>query len=242
MNARGFFDSQLSEWSLRLGSEEVARLMGYARALADYEKANVIGTRDFDRILLDHVLDSLSCLLFDPVAGAERLIDVGSGGGLPGMPLKITRPQMDVSLLESTGKKAHFLKETSDTLGLGEISIINGRVEEVAHTVDHRSAYNVATARAVARLSVVAEYCVPLVGAGGHVISMKGPLHPGELEEGKRAARELGATLLDTVRVPVLPELGDKERWLVILKKVRRTPGKYPRRVGTPARNPLGKG
>jgi 16S rRNA (guanine527-N7)-methyltransferase len=104
----------------------------------------------------------------------------------------------------------------------------------------HRSTYDVVTSRAVARLSVVAEYCVPLLKVGGSAISMKGPLNPDELSEGGRAAEALGARVAEIIRVPMLPEIGEKERNLVILEKVRQTPAQYPRRSGTAAKKPLG--
>lgn len=225
---------------LRLDDEWLARLEAYARLLAGYEEANVIGTRDFGRILLDHVLDSLSCYLFRPVADAGRLADVGSGGGLPGIPIKICVPGMGLTLIESTGKKARFLRRVVDELPLTGTEVVGGRVEDASRKVEHRGMYDVATARAVARLSVLAEYCVPLLKVGGCVVSMKGRLPDEELSEGERAAEKLGAKVSEHIRVPHLPEVGEKERRLVVIQKVRETPGKYPRNVGVPAKKPLG--
>jgi 16S rRNA (guanine527-N7)-methyltransferase len=125
-------------------------------------------------------------------------------------------------------------------LSLEGVRVENARVEEVARTEAHRGVYDVATARAVARLSVVAEYCVPLVRVGGCVISMKGRLEDEEVAEGERAAEKLGARFSQLIRVPRLPELEKKERCLVILEKVAETPGEYPRNVGVPAKRPLG--
>jgi 16S rRNA (guanine527-N7)-methyltransferase len=231
---------QAAAWGLRLDDEWLARLDAYARLLAGYEEANVIGTRDFGRILLDHVLDSLSCYLFRPVADAGRLADVGSGGGLPGIPIKICVPGMGLTLIESTGKKARFLRRVVDELPLTGTEVVGGRVEDASRKVEHRGMYDVATARAVARLSVLAEYCVPLLKVGGWVVSMKGRLPDEELSEGERAAEKLGAKVSGQIRVPHLPEVGEKERRLVVIQKVRETPGKYPRNVGVPAKKPLG--
>lgn len=231
---------QAAAWGLRLDDEWLARLEAYARLLAGYEEANVIGTRDFGRILLDHVLDSLSCYLFRPVADAGRLADVGSGGGLPGIPIKICVPGMGLTLIESTGKKARFLRRVVDELPLTGTEVVGGRVEDASRKVEHRGMYDVATARAVARLSVLAEYCVPLLKVGGWVVSMKGRLPDEELSEGDRAAEKLGAKVSEHIRVPHLPEVGEKERRLVVIQKVRETPGKYPRNVGVPAKKPLG--
>ena len=117
---------------------------------------------------------------------------------------------------------------------------MNARGEQASRAEEHRGPYDIATARAVARLSVVAEFCVPLLRVGGHVISMKGRLGDEELSQGEKAAEELGAKVSTLMRVPRLPETGEKERYLVILEKVEDTPAKYPRKVGVPAKKPLG--
>jgi 16S rRNA (guanine527-N7)-methyltransferase len=231
---------QAAAWGLRLGHERRARLQEYAGLLAHYDRANVIGTRDLDRILLDHVLDSLSCFLHEPLFRARRLADVGSGGGLPGIPIKILRADLAATLVESTGKKARFLQHAVDDLSLKGVVVANQRVEELGRTRTHRGAYDVVTCRAVARLSVVAEYCVPLLEVGGSALAMKGRLEPEELAEGDRALDALGARVAETTRVPLLPDVGEKERYLVILEKIRETPSRHPRRPGLVAKRPLG--
>ena len=220
---------------------QLGKLSIYARLLAGYDRANVIGTRDFDSILLDHVLDSLSCFLHRPLFRAGKLADVGSGGGLPGIPIGIARPELPMTLVESTGKKAAFLRHAVDGLGLRGVRVANVRVENLGRAREHRGAYDVVTARAVARLSVVAEYCVPLLQVGGGAIVMKSRLEPEELSEGRVAAGTLGAQVAGVVPVPLLPEVGDKERNLVIVEKTGRTPREYPRRPGMAAKKPLGR-
>jgi 16S rRNA (guanine527-N7)-methyltransferase len=240
MDALELLDRQASEWGLSLGSRRLARLEAFARALSDHEEANVIGTRALPGILLDHILDSISCFLFRPLGTARRLVDVGSGGGLPGIPIKIVAPELEATLVESTAKKVHFLRRVVETLSLEGATVANARVEEIARTEVHRGVYDIATARAVARLPVVAEYCVPLLKVGGYVISMKGRPDDDEIAEGERAAEKLGARVSTLIRVSRLPELEAKERCLVILEKVEETPRKYPRKVGVPAKKPLG--
>jgi 16S rRNA (guanine527-N7)-methyltransferase len=225
---------------LSLTPAALARLERYARFLSGYEEANVIGTRELRGIILDHILDSLSCFLFEPLRVARRLADVGSGGGLPGVPLKIVEPGLRVTLMESTAKKARFLRRAAEDLSLEDVEVTNGRVEEIARKDEHRGVYDVATARAVARLSVVAEYCIPLLRVGGYVVSMKGRLEEEEISEGERAAERLGARVSEVIPVPLLPEIEKKERHLVILNKVEDTPAKYPRNVGVPTKKPLG--
>lgn len=217
-------------------------MLEYACLLASYDKANVIGTKDLDQIILSHVLDSLSCFLYEPLFHQGRIADVGSGGGLPGIPIKIMKPDLTTTLVESTGKKARFLQYVVDALSLDGIEVANSRAEDIARMRAHRGTYDVATSRAVARLSVVAEYSVPLLKVGGCAISMKSRLEPEELSEGGRAVEALGARVAEIIRVPMLPEIGEKERNLVILEKTRETPAQYPRRSGTAAKKPLGAG
>jgi 16S rRNA (guanine527-N7)-methyltransferase len=231
---------QAVAWGLPLDRARVARLETFARLLSGYEEANIIGTRAMRAILLDHILDSLSCFLFEPLGVARRLVDVGSGGGLPGVPIKIVAPKLEVTLVESIAKKTRFLRRAVETLSLEGATVSNARVEEIARTEAHRGAYHIATARALARLSVVAEYCVPLLKVGGCVISMKGRLDNDELSEGERAAEKLGARVSALIQVPHLPGIERKERCLVILQKVEGTPEEYPRNVGVPAKRPLG--
>jgi 16S rRNA (guanine527-N7)-methyltransferase len=240
MGALGLMEVQAAAWGLCLGDERRGHLEQYAGLLARYDRANVIGTRDVDRILVDHVLDSLSCFLHEPLFRAGRLADVGSGGGLPGIPIEIVRPGLPATLVESTGKKAGFLRHAVGELSLRGVEVANARVEDLGRAPAHRGAYDVVTCRAVARLSVVAEYCVPLLNTGGFVIAMKGRLDSEELAEGRGALEALGAEVGEIARVPMLPEVGEKERNLVILEKTRETPARYPRRAGVAAKRPLG--
>ena len=156
------------------------------------------------------------------------------------MPLKIVEPRLRITLVESTAKKARFLRRVAEDLQREGVEVTNARVEEIARRDEHRGVYDVVTARAVARLPVVAEYCVPLLGVGGYAISMKGRLEDKEIAEGKRAAERLGARVSDLIPVPRLPEIGEKERCLVIFEKTEETPAEYPRNVGVPAKKPLG--
>ena len=223
-----------------MSSGEIEALGSFAEVLAGYERANVIGTRDLDRVLLDHVLDSLSCLLFKPARDALEVADVGSGGGLPGVPLGIALPRASITLFESTGKKVDFLESAVRRLRLDNIVAVKTRVEDAGRERGHRAGYDLCTARAVARLSVVAEYCLPLVKVGGCVISMKGDPESREVEEGRKAAESLGGRVKDVIKVPFLREIGERERRLIVLEKVSPTPEKYPRKPGTPVKSPLG--
>lgn len=221
------------------GAEDL--LHDYSRLLSSYDRANVIGTRDPDRVLLDHVLDSLSCLLYPPAAKTFKLADVGSGGGLPGIPLAIALSDASFTLFEATGKKATFLRNAVESLDLAGTEIVNARVEQAAHDPRLRASHEICTVRAVARLSVLAEYCLPLLSVGGRMVAMKGDVSDEEYGEGERAASLLGGRVLQTVEVPLLPEMEQKTRRLVVLEKMAETPDIYPRRVGLPVRSPLGR-
>jgi 16S rRNA (guanine527-N7)-methyltransferase len=240
MKVSDSFERQLAEWGLGLGVEAKTVLIAYAELLSQYERANVIGTKDFGEILRRHVLDSLSCLLFTPLKNARNVGDIGSGGGLPGIPLAVTLPDAQVTLIESTGKKAEFLRYAVEELGLANVEVVNARIEESARDDDHRGRYEVCTARALARLSVVAEYSLPLLRRGGHVVAMKGRVDAYERTEGERALETLGGRVSEEIQVHYLPDVEQGERRLVLLEKSEETPGVYPRRTGTPARNPLG--
>jgi 16S rRNA (guanine527-N7)-methyltransferase len=242
MRSFELLEAQAAEWGVPLDDEGLDLLLRYARLLASYDRANVIGTRDLDRIVLDHVLDSLSCFLHEPLLEAGRLADVGSGGGLPAIPISIVRRDMATTLIESTGKKAHFLRHAADQLALEGVEIANARVEDIGRVQEHRGAYDVVTSRAVAQLSVVAEYCLPLLRIGGQAVAMKGRLGREEVEEGGKAVGVLGAQIAGVLPVGMLPEVGQKERNLVIIQKVAETPTRYPRRSGMVAKRPLGVG
>jgi 16S rRNA (guanine527-N7)-methyltransferase len=240
MKSLGLLEKQATAWGIRLDRGQRDLLLRYAYLLAMYEGANVIGTRDPDRIVLDHILDSLSCFLHEPLAQAGRLADVGSGAGLPGIPINLVRRELQTTLVESIGKKARFLRSVVDDLSMETVEIENTRAEDLGRAKQHRGVYRVATTRAVASLPVVAEYCVPLLALGGCAIAMKGRLDAQELSEGRRAVAELGAEVREAKPVTMIPGVEDKERNLVIVEKVRETPARYPRRPGMAAKMPLG--
>jgi len=240
MSALEVFEGQLSEWGLDISDGSKKLLLAYARILSGYEKANVIGTRDLEQILNRHILDSLSCLLFAPLRMAQRVADIGSGGGLPGIPLAVLLPDAEITLFESVGKKAAFLRYVSDELDLTNVRVVNMRVEESAREEEHRGAYDVCTVRALARLSVVAEYSLPLLRKGGHLLAMKARVDANEQAEGERASVELGGRVHGEILVHHTPGVEQKDRRLVIMEKIADTPDAYPRRTGTPARHPLG--
>jgi 16S rRNA (guanine527-N7)-methyltransferase len=230
---------QCSQWGIALEPSQLALLSTYADLLATYQLANVIGTKDKETIVLQHVLDSLSCLTAGLMPEKYSLVDVGTGAGLPGIPLAIVRPQHRLTLLEATEKKVRFLQYARAQLGLSNLEILHARAEETGRESRYRDAFDLAAARAVASLAVVVEYCAPLVRPGGHLLAMKGRLGEEELSAGAVAAHKLGAQLREVRDVNYSAQLPLKERQLVLFDKVRDTPGTFPRRVGLAKRRPL---
>ncbi len=179
-----------------------------------------------------HVLDSLSLLPMVMSSGATSLIDIGSGGGAPGTPLAIVCPELRVGLVETTGKKARFLEETAQTLGLENIEVFNDRAERLAALGEpQREAWDVVTARALGRLPVLLELTIPFAKVGGHVLAIKGEQAAAEIEESRGALHRLHSTVVETVRTTT--------GTVVVIEKPRATPKRYPRGVGEPARSPL---
>lgn len=232
--------AQSSAWGFEMSADHVSLLVDFCSLLDSYEESNVIGAKTFDAIVADHVLDSMSCVLFKSLKDAESLVDVGSGGGLPGIPLGIAMEDLRTTLIEATAKKVKFLNGAVSQLGRPNMQIVNARAEDAGNSPEFRGRYDVATARALAPLDVLAEYCLPLVRVGGHVIAMKGRIEKEEIDRGKVAGKSLGAEIMDVIPVSRLPEYEQKQRHLVVFEKIARTPAKYPRRVGLPAKNPLG--
>jgi len=232
--------AQAEAWNVGVTPLEVRILEAYTELLVSYEKANVIGTRNRSAILLEHVLDSLSCLTSPVFEPSSKVLDVGSGGGLPGLVLAIVRPDLSVTLLEATTKKVSFLTTAIETLSLHNVSLLHGRAEDLGRERGLRESFDIVTARAVASLPVLLEYCAPFSRVGGYVVAMKGRLSQEEAIAGEAAAKRLGLGNFDSQRVTFLKGLAQKERRLAILRKETRTPSGYPRRVGLPKKRPLG--
>lgn len=223
----------LAAQGIELEAGDAERLRGYLRALLEAnERFNLTAVTDPGEAWVRHVQDSLSLVPFLASAGAKAAIDVGSGGGLPGMPLAIAMPDVSFTLLEATGKKAAFLEETARTLGCANVRVANERAEAAGQDHHaHRAMYDVAVSRAVGRLNVLAELTVPFVREGGTVLCIKGAQAPEEVAEAKQALYRLHAQVVELVRTPT--------GTVVVIEKVRATPRSYPRSPGEPKRRPL---
>lgn len=201
------------------------------------EKFNLTAITDEREVAIKHFLDSLTCKAAVIPNKSFSAVDIGTGAGFPGLPLKIYRPDIKLTLVESLEKRVNFLKEVVEALGLKETSVIHARAEDFCKDKEHREQYDFAVARAVAGLPVLAEYCLPAVKVGGIFVAMKGPKVAEETKAAKSAVSILGGAL-ETVINLRLP-LGGDERNLIIIRKVGPTPANYPRRAGMPQKKPL---
>ena len=223
---------------IHLTGRQVMALITYERELLDWnQKFNLTAIRDAESIRTKHFLDSFSCVLAWGANPPHRLIDVGTGAGFPGLPLKILYPGMKLTLVESVGKKAMFCEHMVRMLGLENVEVIKGRAEETGQSPAHREKYDWAVARAVANMNVLSEYLLPLVKVGGTMIAQKSENGPAEAQSAEKAMKLLGGKLKQVVPVN-LPGVAD-DRYLVLVDKSAATPPRYPRKAGMPAKQPL---
>ncbi len=231
----------VQDLKIRLTSEQLDALTLYQRELVAWNaRFNLTAITDEAGIQVRHFLDSFSCLRALDAGeqfSGKTVIDVGTGAGFPGIPLKILCAGMHLTLLEATAKKVDFLKHIVTQLALDNVTIIHGRAEELGQIREHRQRYDWAVARAVAEMPILAEYLLPLVKVGGRALAQKGEGAPAEVQRGEWAITQLGGRVrrLAPIELRGLAET----RYLVVLDKVAATPDKYPRRAGIPNKRPL---
>lgn len=199
------------------------------------EKINLTAITDEEGILVKHFFDS--CSISEFVDNNSKIIDVGTGAGFPGLPLKIVNDTLNLTLVDSLNKRINFLNEVKNKLGLKNVETVHGRAEDVGIDKKYREKYDFAVSRAVAELRILVEYLLPLVKVGGKVIAMKGPNIDEEVENAKRAVKLLGGEIerIESFRLGNT----DNERTVIIIKKIKNTESKYPRKAGIPRKNPL---
>jgi len=225
-------------FGIHLTGRQVLALMNYERELLDWnQKFNLTAIRDAEGIRTKHFLDSFSCVLAWKGNPPSRLVDVGTGAGFPGLVLKILYPAMRLTLVESVGKKVKFCLHIADGMKMEGVEVLTARAEEVGQMAAHREQYDWAVARAVADLPVLAEYLLPMLQVGGHMLAQKGVSGPVEVHKSEQALKMLGGQMRQLIPV-TLPGVAD-ERYLVVIEKVAATPRQYPRKSGIPAKKPL---
>lgn len=228
----------LREYGIELNDNQQAQFFRYFELLVEWnQKMNLTAITDEPSVYLKHFFDSISMAFFIDLKGQKTICDVGAGAGFPSLPLKICFPQLEVTIVDSLNKRISFLENLAEELKLEKVTFIHSRAEDFGQNKKYREQFDIVTARAVARLSVLSELCVPLVKKGGSFISMKGAAATEELNDAKIAITTLGAKLKEQHSF-VLP-IENSERTVFIFTKVKNTPGKYPRKPGIPNKTPI---
>ena len=233
------FERLLTEYSntidIKISKKEIDLLYRYMNLLLDWNnKINLTAITKEEDIILKHFIDSIS--INEYLKEKNKIMDIGTGAGFPGIPLKIINPNMEFILVDSLNKRINFLEEVAKELCLEKIQLIHSRVEDLAKNMNYREKADAEESRAVANLRVLVEYMLPFVKKEGICICMKGPNIEEEIEEGKKAIEILGGKI-EKIENILLP--GNLERNLIIIKKIKNTPEKYPRKAGMPAKQPL---
>ena len=238
MNEQQFQQYAERQLNISLTEHELNQFAKYYEELIAWnEKMNLTAITEKQDVYEKHFYDSLSAQLAVSFHDFKTLCDVGAGAGFPSIPLKICFPHLHVTVVDSLNKRITFLKHVIDTLGLSNVQLFHDRAETFGHKKQMRESFDIVTARAVAKLSVLSEYCLPLVKLDGIFLVLKGPKGSEEIYEAKRALATLGGKIIDVVETK-LP-LEQSERNLLVIKKVKQTPKKYARKPGIPNKEPL---
>ena len=226
------------ELGITLNDTQKNQFIQFYEFLVEKNKVmNLTGITEFDEVLVKHFLDSLCCVKAVDMSKVKTVMDIGTGAGFPGVPLKIAFPELEACLLDSLKKRVNFLEETFQLLKLENITAIHGRAEEFAKNKAYRETYDLCVSRAVSNLATLSEYCLPYVKTGGFFISYKSGTVQEEVEQAQKAVKILGGRIQDVVYFQ-LPD-SEIQRSLVVIEKVKATPGRYPRKAGTPLKEPL---
>lgn len=231
------FEMGLEELHISLSKEQMNLFMQYYELLIETNKVmNLTAITEFDEVIEKHFLDSLSlCKIYD-LNRSVRILDMGTGAGFPGIPLKIAFPELDIVLADSLNKRIKFLQEAIDKLQLKKVETIHARAEELGRDKNYREQFDLCVSRAVANLCSLSEYCLPFVNEGGKFISYKSGEIEDEVNQAKKAVHTLGGKIEDVYKF----DLYDQKRSFVIIEKIKKTPKAYPRKAGTPTKSPLG--
>lgn len=228
----------LKEFDIEFSDDLIDKFKTYKELLKEWnEKINLTAITDDDEIDIKHFLDSITVLKTGYIKSGDTIIDIGTGGGFPGIPIKILKDDTKVVLLDSLNKRINFLNEVINELNLKNITTIHGRAEDFGKDENYREKFDIVVSRAVASLNILSEYCIPFVKVGGNFIALKGPDIKNEIEESKNALKILGGEIIDKIEIK-LPS-SDITHYLVVIKKIKETSKKYPRKAGKPKKNPL---
>lgn len=227
-----------SSFGVELTDRQLEQFNSYYELLVEWNKVmNLTAITEFEEVLQKHFIDSISIAGSMDMEKCESIIDIGTGAGFPGLPLKIVYPHIKVVLLDSLNKRIRFLDEIVDNLKLSDIETIHGRAEDIAKKDEYREQFDFVVSRAVANLASLAEYCIPFVKKGGYFVSYKSGSAEEEIEQAKKAIFVLGGEKKNVVKFQ-LPD-SNMERALVIIEKIKTTPKKYPRKAGMATKEPI---
>lgn len=230
------FKEGLEKLNINLSDHQIEQFLSYYEMLIEKNKVmNLTAITEYDEVIEKHFLDSISlCKVYD-LSKPVKVLDMGTGAGFPGIPLKIAFPEIEIMLADSLNKRIKFLDEVIDELGLKKVKTVHARAEELARNKEYRESYDLVVSRAVANLSTLGEYCIPFVNIGGKFISYKS----GEIEEEVNGAQKAISILGGQIKDVFKFELSNQKRSFVMIEKVKSTPKAYPRKAGTPSKIPL---
>ncbi len=232
---KNFFLNQIEKSDIEINHENLQQFYEYMIGILEWnDKINLTSITDEKMFIVKHFVDSL--LINQYLQGKENIIDIGTGGGFPGIPLKIVNKEKKFTLIDSVNKKLNVIKELAEKIKLNNLEIIHTRAEDLANKKEYREKYDVATTRAVSNLTTILEYMLPFLKIGGIAICMKGPNYKEELENSTKAIEVLGGKFESVKTFNLDNEL---ERNIIIIRKIKNTPNKYPRGQGKPLKEPI---
>lgn len=236
------FQEGLTKLEISLSDKQMEQFLTYYEMLVETNKVmNLTAITEFDEVVEKHFLDSLSLVQVfrldarDNLSEKWKIIDLGTGAGFPGIPIKIAFPQVELVLADSLNKRIKFLQTVTEELGLSHVKAVHGRAEELARNKEYREQFDLCVSRAVANLSSLSEYCIPFVKEGGVFISYKSGEVEAEADTAKKAISLLGGNLNEIYKF----DLYEQKRSFVVIEKIKKTPKTYPRKAGTPTKEPI---
>lgn len=228
----------LEQLNISYDEEIIEKYKKYMERIIEWnEKVNLTSIIDTDQFIVKHYIDSIMCVPCKEFQNAEKIIDVGTGGGFPGIPLALAAPDKEFVLMDSLNKRIKIINILCAEIGIDNVTAIHARAEELARNKAHRESYDLCVSRAVANLSTLSEYCLPFIKKGGYFLSYKGPDSKQEIRDARNAINILGGKIQREEKAAM--ESFQLEHKIVYIEKIRETPAKYPRKAGTPSKEPL---